>query len=257
MLVDSHAHYDDRRFDADRAAVLESLPAAGIAAVLDCGCDTTSSLKALALARQYGHVYCAVGTHPDSAGRLTEGDLALYRQLAADPRCLAIGEIGLDYHYPDNPPREVQQQAFRRQLELAAELGLPAIVHDRDAHADSLAIAREFRGRVTGVFHCFAGSVEMARELLNLGWYLGFTGAITFKNARRAAEVIAYAPLDRLLLETDCPYMAPEPHRGVRCDSRLLVHTCRKLAQIRAIDPEEAAARTSGNAGRLFNFSAF
>ena len=252
MYLDSHAHYDDSRFDPDRDELLSALPASGVGAVINCGCDVTSSLKSLALAKKYPHVYCAVGTHPESADKLTQADLALYRQLAQEEKCVAIGEIGLDYHYPDGAPREVQQAAFRAQLELAAELKKPVIVHDRDAHGDALALACEFTGQVTGVFHCFAGSVETARELLKRGWYLGFTGAITFKNARRAAEVIEFAPLDRLLLETDCPYMAPEPQRGRRCDSRMLSFTCRKMAEIRRLDPEQVALRTSANARRLF-----
>lgn len=184
-IFDTHAHYDDSRFDGDRDAVLAALPETGVELVLDPGCDLPSSRAAAALAERYSHVYAAAGIHPENCAGFQDADLVALRQLLAQPKVAAIGEIGLDYYWAENPPRELQQDVLRRQMTLAQELSLPVIIHDRDAHADTMAIVREFP-RVTGVFHCFAGSVEMARELLALGWMLSFNGAITFKNARRA-----------------------------------------------------------------------
>ena len=204
MLFDTHAHYDDEAFDADRDALLTALPDCGVGLVIDRGCDLTSSRRAVELAAAYPHVYAAVGIHPENCGGCTDDDLAALRPLAQQPKVVAIGEIGLDYYWEDNPPRAFQQTVFSKQLALAAELDLPVIVHDREAHGDCLAIIKEFP-TVTGVFHCFSGSVEMARELLRRGWYLGFDGPITYKNAVKALDVIAACPTDRMLLETDSP----------------------------------------------------
>ena len=228
MLFDTHAHLDDSAFDADRAALLAALPGAGLSFVMNPGCSLSSSRAAVALAEQYPYVYAAVGSHPDAANEVNDETIQAYRALAAHPKVLAIGEIGLDYHYEDIP-RAIQQQAFRAQLALAAELDLPVIVHDREAHADCLAIIGAFP-QVTGVFHCFSGSAEMAKELVSKGWYIGFTGVLTFKNARRAVEAAAAIPLERIVLETDCPYMSPEPHRGRRNDPRNLPYMAQKLA---------------------------
>jgi len=178
-------------------------------------------------------------------------DIGALRELAKHPKVVAIGEIGLDYYWAENPPKEFQQDVFRRQMALAEELGLPVIVHDRDAHADSLEIAREFPN-VRGVFHCYSGSVEMARELWKLGWYVGFDGPLTYKNAKKAAEVAAEAPADRILLETDSPYLAPVPLRGKRNDSRNLTHVAEKLAELRGTTAAEIAALTEANGRRLF-----
>ena len=251
MLFDTHAHYDDEAFDADRDAVLTALPGQGVGLVLNPGCDVESSRKAVQYAAAYPHVYAAVGIHPENCGGYTAGDLAALRQLAQQPKTAAIGEIGLDYYWAENPPRDLQQQVLRDQLALARELALPVIIHDREAHADTLSIIREFPG-ITGVFHCFSGSPEMAQELLKLGWYLGFDGPVTYKNARRAPEVAAVTPLDRMLIETDSPYMAPVPYRGKRNDSGYVHLIAEKLAEWKDVTPEEIARITTENGKRLF-----
>ncbi len=251
MLFDTHAHYDDESFDADRDAVLTALPEQGVGLILNPGCDVESSRKAVRYAAAYPHVYAAVGIHPENCGGCTAGDLDAIRALAQQPKTVAIGEIGLDYYWAENPPRDFQQQVLRQQLALARELALPVIIHDREAHADTLAIVREFPG-VTGVFHCFSGSPEMARELLKMGWYLGFDGPVTYKNARRAPEVAAVTPLDRMLIETDSPYMTPVPYRGRRNDSGYVHLVAEKLAEWKGVTPEEMARITTENGKRLF-----
>lgn len=252
MLFDTHAHYDDESFDADRDAVLTALPEQGVGLILNPGCDVESSRKAVRYAAAYPHIYAAVGIHPENCGGCTAGDLDAIRALAQLPKTVAIGEIGLDYHWAENPPRDFQQQVLRQQLALARELALPVIIHDREAHADALAIVREFPG-VTGVFHCFSGSPEMARELLKMGWYLGFDGPVTYKNARRAPEVAAVTPLDRMLIETDSPYMTPVPYRGRRNDSGYVHLVAEKLAEWKGVTPEEMALVTTENGKRLFH----
>lgn len=250
-IFDTHAHYDAEGFEADRDAVLAALPEAGVGLVLDPGCDLPSSRAAVDLAERYGHVYAAVGIHPEDCAGFREEDLTELRQLLKRPKVVAIGEIGLDYYWAENPPREFQQTVFRRQLALAEELNVPVIVHDREAHGDCLAIIREFPA-VTGVFHCFSGSPEMAEELLKLGWYLGFDGPVTYKNARRAPEVAAVTPLNRMVVETDAPYMAPVPVRGRRNDSRNLPYVLEKLAEWKGVMPEEMTRLTWENGRRLF-----
>jgi len=250
-IFDTHAHYDDSRFDGDRDAVLAALPEAGVELVLDPGCDLPSSRAAAALAERYDHVYAAAGIHPENCAGFQDADLAALRQLLAQPKVAAIGEIGLDYYWAENPPRDFQQMVFRKQLALAEELDLPVIVHDREAHGDSLSIIREFP-TVTGVFHCFSGSPEMAEELLKRGWYLGFDGPITYKNARRAPEVAAITPLERMVVETDAPYLSPVPVRGRRNDSRYLPHVIAKLAEWKGVTPEEMTRITWENGKRLF-----
>ena len=251
MLFDTHAHLDDRAFDPDREELLDALPRAGLALVMNPGCSLTSSLAAVALASRRDCLYAAVGSHPDAADEVCAEVLEQYRTLCRDnPKVRAIGEIGLDYHYED-VPRAVQQRAFRAQLELARELKLPVIIHDREAHEDALSILRDVP-EVTGVFHCFSGSAEMARQLADKGWYIGFTGVLTFKNARRAVEAAAALPLDRIVLETDCPYMAPEPVRGTRNDPRNLPRMAQKLAEIRGLPVEEIGRITLENGKRLY-----
>lgn len=250
MLFDTHAHYDATRFDSDRHALLGSMEANGIGRILNAGCDLPSSRAAIELAHQYDFIYAAVGSHPDDADHVDEALIATYRQLAKEKKVVAIGEIGLDYYYED-VPRERQKEAFRMQMALAQELDLPVIVHERDAHGDGLQIVKEFP-HVTGVFHCYSGSLEMARELVKLGWYVGFTGVLTFKNARKALEVAENVPLHRIVLETDCPYMAPEPYRGKRCDSTMLPRMAEKLAQLRDRTMEEIEQITWENGCRLF-----
>ena len=251
MLFDTHAHLDDRAFDVDRNQLLDSLPGQGLELVMNPGCSLESSRNASAMASQYPYLYAAVGSHPDAADEVNEEVLEEYRKLCKlNPKIKAIGEIGLDYHYEDIP-RELQLKAFRAQMALAAELDLPVIVHERDAHEDGMAVVREFP-TVKGVFHCYSGSAEMARQLVNLGWYIGFTGVLTFKNARKAVEVAASIPLDRIVLETDCPYMSPEPFRGKRNDPGKLYRMAEKLAEIRNLPLEEIHRITTENGKRLY-----
>lgn len=251
MLFDTHAHLNDEAFHADREELIASLPQKKITLVMNPGCNLEDSKKGIALAEKYDFVYCAVGSHPDSADEVNESVIAQYRDLCRHPKVKAIGEIGLDYHYEDIP-RQLQKKAFIMQMELAKETGLPVIVHERDAHEDGLAIVKSFP-TVQGVFHCFSGSAELARQLVDLGWYIGFTGVLTFKNARRAIEAAAAIPLERIVLETDCPYMAPEPYRGRRNDPTYLYRMAEKLGEIRGISPEEAAAITAQNGKRLYS----
>ena len=251
MIFDTHAHYDDEAFDADRDELMTSLPENGVGLVVDPGCDLPSSRMTVELAARHPHVYAAVGIHPENCHDYAPSQIEELRQLAKSPKVVAIGEIGLDYYWAENPPRELQHQCLRDQLALAAELNLPVIIHDRDAHADTLAIVKEFP-TLTGVFHCFAGSAEMAKELLKLGWYLGFNGAVTFKNARKAPEVIAIAPLNRILLETDAPYLTPVPHRGERNDSTYIPYVSQVIAQIKGLTTAEVENTSWENGKRLF-----
>ena len=255
LIFDTHAHYDDEAFDADREALLASMPENGVGLIVDPGCDLDTSRRAVEIAEQYPHVYAAVGWHPENCAPYTRESLDTLRAWAKNPKVVAIGEIGLDYYWEQNPPREFQQEVFRDQLALAQELGLPVIVHDRDAHADCLAIVKEFP-QVRGVFHCFSGSVEMARELLKRGWYLGFDGPVTYKSNKKAAEVLAVTPLERILVETDSPYMAPEPCRGKRNDSSLLVYVLEKIAALKGVSAEEMTRITQENGCRLFGIEA-
>ena len=251
MLFDTHAHMDDRAFDEDREELLSRLPEAGIGLLMNPGCSLASSRAACALAKEYDYIYAAVGSHPDAAAEVSPEVLEAYRALVREnPKVKAIGEIGLDYHYED-VPREIQKEAFRAQMALAAEMNLPVIVHEREAHADGMAIVREFP-KVTGVFHCYSGSLEMAKELVSLGWYIGFTGVLTFKNARKALEVAAGLPLDRIVLETDCPYMSPEPFRGKRNDPGKLYRMAQALASLRGLSEEDVQRITLENGCRLY-----
>ena len=250
-IFDTHSHYDSRQFDSDREAVLSALPGAGVGLVLDPGCDLPSSRAAAALAERFPHVYAAAGIHPEDCAGCTDADFDAVAELCRREKVVAIGEIGLDYYWAENPPKEFQQMVFRRQLELALALDLPVIVHDREAHGDCLAIVREYPG-LRGVFHCFSGSPEMAEELLKRGWYLGFDGPVTYKNAKRAPEVAAVTPLDRIVVETDSPYMAPVPLRGRRNDSRNLPYVIETLAAWKGVSPAEMTDITWNNGLRLF-----
>ena len=250
MLFDTHAHMNDSAFDQDRDALLQSLPEQGVALVMNPGCSLESSREAIAIAQQYPFVYAAVGTHPDAADEVNEEVLEEYRRLCRHEKVKAIGEIGLDYYY-ETIPRQVQLQAFRMQMELARQTGLPVIIHQRDAHEDGMAVIREFPD-VKGVFHCYSGSAEMAKQLVNLGWYIGFTGVLTFKNARKAVETAQSIPLDRIVLETDCPYMSPEPFRGKRNHPGYLYRMAERLAELRGLSVEEIHAITTENGKRLY-----
>jgi TatD DNase family protein len=248
-IFDTHAHYTDARFAPGRAALLEGLPGRGVSLVLTCGSSVADSRAALALAQQFPFVYAACGVHPHEAASLDSQAIAALRVLLQSERCAAVGEIGLDYHY-DFAPREVQRSAFRQQLALAQEYDLPMVLHSREAHEDTLRMLQAVALR--GVVHCFSGSWETAQALLGMGYYLGFGGAVTFKNARRPLEVAAQAPLDRLLLETDAPYMAPVPFRGQRCESPHIACTAAAIAAARGMDAQALVDVCRANGRRLF-----
>ena len=251
MLFDTHAHMDDHAFDEDREALLAALPGNNIGLLMNPGCSLESSRNAVKLANRYDYIYAAVGSHPDAADEVDDAVLEEYRRLVREnPKIKAIGEIGLDYHYEDIP-REIQLRAFRAQMALARELGLPVIVHEREAHEDGMKVVEEFP-EVIGVFHCYSGSAEMAKWLVNRGWYIGFTGVLTFKNARKALEVAAAIPMERIVLETDCPYMSPEPFRGRRNDPGKLYRMAEKLAELRSLSLEDVHAITVENGKRLY-----
>ena len=251
MLFDTHAHLNDPAFDPDREALMNGLPEKGIGLVMNAGCSLESSRDIVRMAEQYPWLYASVGSHPDSASEVNDAVLEEYRKLCKQSsKVRAIGEIGLDYYYEDIP-REIQQKAFRDQMALAQELDMPVIVHERDAHNDGMAIIKEFP-KVKGVFHCYSGSAEMARQLVNLGWFIGFTGVLTFKNARKAVETAQSVPLDRIVLETDCPFMAPEPFRGKRNDPGYLYRMAERLAELRQLPVEEVERITFENGKRLY-----
>lgn len=249
-LFDSHAHYDDAAFDGDRDTLLASLPGAGVAGIINAGTSVDSSMASLRLAGRYPFIWAAAGIHPEDAGRAGPEDIEqIARMASCGGKLAAIGEIGLDYHYPGFE-KERQLKLFEAQLSLAGSLGLPVIIHDRDAHADTMRLVRQYKPK--GVLHCYSGSAEDALAYASMGMYLGFTGVLTFKNSKRAAQAVKALPPDRILIETDCPYMAPEPFRGRRCDSSMLTHTVGRLAQLLGMEAEEAAALTARNARRLF-----
>lgn len=248
MIFDAHAHYDDKAFDNDRDALLTAMAADGVTGIVNAATNPASARRTVELAETYPFLYAAIGIHPESA--VAPVDVQTLAALAQHPKVVAIGEIGLDYHYPDGAPRSVQLACFEQQLQLANELALPVVVHDREAHEDTMRLLRQYRP--AGVVHCFSGSVEMMREVMALGMYISLGGVVTFKNARRPLEVSAAVPLERLLLETDAPYMAPVPHRGERCDSRLIAHTAATIAAVRGLSVEDVLAVTQQNAHRLF-----
>ncbi len=249
-IFDTHAHYDDSRFDEDRDELLTSLSDGCVSGIINCGCDLKSSLKTVALTEKHSFLYGAVGVHPHEAEETTEEDLEKIKELYKNEKIVAVGEIGLDYFY-DFSPRERQIEFFRNQIITANELGLPVIIHDREAHEDTLNILKGLKPK--GVVHCFSGSAEMAKEILKLGLYIGIGGAVTFKNARKPIEVVENLPLDRLLLETDAPYMTPVPFRGKRCDSSHIAYTAEKIAEIKNIDVQQLINTCTENAKRLFN----
>ncbi len=250
LIFDSHAHYDDEAFDQDRGEILRNLPAQGICRIVNVGADLQGCRDAVALAAAYPYIYAGVGIHPECVNDTPDEALNEVGTLLDAPKVVAVGEIGLDYHFEDNAPREVQREWFAKQLALANRRGFPVIVHDRDAHGDTMELLCKYRPK--GVVHCFSGSVEMMREVVRLGMYIGLGGAVTFKNARVPVEVAAAVPLDHLLLETDAPYMAPVPYRGKRCDSSMIAKTAERIAEIRQMPVEELLKATQQNASRLF-----
>lgn len=237
-IFDSHAHYDDEAFDEDREKVLEELKSNNIIGVLNCGASVEGMRKSVELARKYDIFYAAVGIHPEHADMLDDNILAEMKEFAKEDKVRAIGEIGLDYYWEENPEREIQRAAFRKQMEIARQLKLPVVIHDREAHEDTLNIMKEFP-EVKGVVHCFSGSVEFAKQCLELGYYIGFTGVVTFKNAKKIVEVAKIVPLERMLVETDCPYMAPTPYRGKRNRSEYIEYILIELSKIKEISIEE------------------
>jgi TatD DNase family protein len=251
-LFDSHAHYDDNRFKNDYDQVIKKAMDSGVKYILNAGADIRSSKKGIEIAQKHNNMHVAVGVHPHDVKDLTDKDLDVLADLCKNPKVVAVGEIGLDYYY-DNSPRELQKAWFEKQIDLAKNLKLPVIVHDRDAHQDCMDIIKKaapFENQ--GVFHCFAGSLEMATELLKMNFYLSVGGPVTFKNAKKTVEIIEKIPLERLLIETDCPYLAPEPHRGERNDSSYVLLVAQRIAQIRNLQIEEVAKITTDNAKRLF-----
>ena len=250
MYFDTHAHYDSGAFDGDREAVLERLPGQGVELVVCPACDMDSARKCVELADRYPYLYAAVGVHPHDAQNVPAGWLSALEALSYHPKVVAIGEIGLDYYY-DHSPREVQQDAFRAQMALALKRGKPVIVHDREAHRDCLDVVRAYPN-VTGVYHCYSGGLEDAKTLVDLGWMLSFTGAVTFRNARRALEVLRWLPLDRIMIETDSPYLTPEPFRGRRNDSGYVYRVAEVIAEVKGLPLAEVAAATLENGKRFF-----
>lgn len=252
MLIDSHAHLDDERFDGDRDILIKSLKSNKLELVINIGADFQSSINSIELAKQYDNIYASIGVHPHSASEVTEETLDKFREMAKEEKVVAIGEIGLDYYY-DNSPRDLQRKWFREQLKLAKELDLPVIIHSRDATQETFDIIKEAQdGSLRGVLHCFSGSVEVAMEYIKLGFYISIGGPVTFKNARVVKEVAEAVPLDKLLIETDCPYLTPEPYRGKRNEPMFVKYVAQKIAEIKDINFEELAKATNKNTKELF-----
>ncbi len=257
-LIDTHTHLDFPQFDADREAVIQRAQAAGVGLMINVGADLESSRAAVALAEKYECIYAAVGVHPHEAKKLDGAALAELRDLATHPQVVAVGEIGLDF-YRDLSPRDVQRRAFQAQLAWAGRLGKPVIIHDREAHDEALAILTDWVAaapeRRCGVFHCFSGDLAMARRAVALGFYLGVDGPITYQNARKLPETVKWLPLDRLLIETDCPYLTPHPHRGKRNEPAYVRLVAERIAALKGISVEELAQATTANARRLFGLT--
>ena len=252
-IFDTHAHYDDEDFDVDREELIEELHNNGVVGILDCASSYESIDKVCDIVNRWDFIYGALGIHPENADEFNDEVLnEIKEKIKANKKIIAVGEIGLDYYWDENPPREVQREVFRKHMELAKELNLPVVIHDRDAHEDTLNIMKEFP-EVKGTVHCFSGSVEFARECLKLGYYIGITGVITFKNAKKLVNVVKEVPLDRLLVETDCPYMAPEPNRGKRNKSDYIEFIIEKIAEIKEIDPKQLNIQVNENFERLTN----
>lgn len=252
MLFDTHAHYDDDRFDEDRDKILSELKNYGVTNIVNIGSSMKTSKSSVELANKYDFVYATVGVHPSETGEMTEADIEELKHLSKNPKVKAIGEIGLDYHYlPDDVPPEVQRKWFARQLDLAKELSMPVVIHDRESKGECLEILKD-KKISNGVVHCYSGSAETAKKILDMGMMISFTGVLTFKNARRAVEACKIIPLERMMIETDCPYMAPEPHRGERNFSGYVEFVARKMAEIKNVTYEEVVKITDENAKRFY-----
>lgn len=250
-IFDTHAHYDSDSFDEDRENVIKELKENGVIGVLNCGSDLYGLRKSVELAKEFDMFYAAVGIHPENADEFNEDVVKEIKEFVKNEKVKAIGEIGLDYYWEENPPREVQKEVFRAQMKLADELNLPVVIHDRDAHKDTLEIMKEFP-HVIGVVHCFSGSVEFAKECIKLGYYIGLTGVLTFKNAKKLVDVCREIPAERMLVETDCPFMAPVPFRGKRNKSDYIEYIIDKMSEIRGISGEEMNEVLLNNKKRLF-----
>ncbi len=250
MYFESHAHYDDERFDEDRDTLLASFPAEGIETVVNASSDIKSSKASIALSEKYPFFYAAVGVHPHEVENITEADIDELRELSKHPKVVAIGEIGLDYYY-DLSPRDLQRHWFKRQLELADELKMPVIIHSRDAAQECFDIIKNSTVR-NGVIHCYSGSAEMAEEYIKMGFYIGVGGSLTFKNNKKGVETVERIPIEKILIETDSPYLAPVPYRGKRNDSRLLKYVVERISQIKNIPENDICNITKNNAQNLF-----
>lgn len=248
-IFDTHSHYDDEKFNPDREDLIESLQSQGVSNIVSCGCDIDTTQFNFDLAQKYNFMYFAAGFHPECLEEANLNDLDIIKKFAENSKCVAIGEIGLDYHWMSSS-KKTQKDFFIAQIKLADEMNKPVIVHDREAHGDTLDILKAYKPE--GVVHCFSGSKEMAREVIKLGMYIGLNGVVTFNNARKSLEVVKEIPLDRLVLETDCPYLAPVPHRGKRNDSSLIPHVAEKIAEVLDMDAQELLNITNENAKRLY-----
>ncbi len=249
MLFDSHTHLDDKKFNDDRIEVIEKIKAGGVSKLVNIGCDIKTSENSIRLAEKYDFIYATVGFHPCDTGNITEEHIEKIKQLAQHKKVVAIGEIGLDYYW-DSVPRDVQKYWFERQMKLAEELEMPVTIHNRDAHEDTFNICKNSTAK--GIVHCFSGSKEMAVEFVKLGYYVSFAGPLTYKNNVKSVEAAKAVPMDRLLIETDAPYLAPDGFRGKRNDSSLVRYTCEKLAEIKGVSFEEMAQITYKNAMHVY-----
>ena len=252
LIFDSHAHYDDEQFDEDREELLKELKENGVGAILNMSSDYESIKRTVELTKKYDFIYGAVGIHPEHADQYNEEVREELTEILQGEKFVAVGEVGLDYYWDSNPPKEVQIRVLRDQYELAKSLDMPIILHDRESHEDILKIAKEYKD-VVSVFHSYSGSVEMAREIIRIGGYIGISGVLTFKNARKLPDVVKEIPLERMLIETDAPYMAPVPYRGKRNRSDYLVGVADKIAEIRELTRDEVLEITSENMKRLFS----
>ena len=253
MIFDTHAHYDDEQFDEDRGELLGGMADAGVGTIVEIGASMESSRNAVRLAEQYPFIYAAVGVHPDNVGELNEETFEELKTMCGHEKVVAVGEIGLDYHW-DTEPREVQKHWFIRQLQLAREMGLPVNIHSRDAAEDTMTIMKEYGRGLGGIIHCFSYSLVMAQEYVKMGFSIGVGGVVTFKNGRKLKEIVANLPLEKIVLETDCPYMAPEPNRGKRNDSRNIHYVAEKIAELKNVTTEKVIDQTENNA-KLIYFS--